>query len=170
MDNKTFRILSFESNNFLAGDFLRICIQEAERIRTLIREKGIGHYYVTNVLFGEWKSPEELVNWVYWILKVAYTSESLMFGKFIKNKLETTQRKKSQIISPCRFISIRETVGRPDWQLLDEEFSKILSNSKPSLQDVLYQKYGRTTDDLLSCDSEEAFNYMIEKSSQYIND
>lgn len=168
--NETFKIRSFSDSNFEAGDFLKTCIIETEKLRSELLANGLGKYRVTNILFDEWKSPKALVDWVHWILKVAYTSESIMFGKFIKGSTETTKRKGLRITPPCSFISIRETAGKVDYDFLDETYAEILKNSIPTSKDVLYEKFGYTTNEILLHNSKDAYQFLVKESGKFLHD
>ncbi len=62
---------------------------------------------------------KELLGWPHWVLKCRYTQLGILFGKFWKNAREASKNGRDLPVSPCHFISVRESVQAKDPQFFE---------------------------------------------------
>ncbi|EJX1092966.1 TPA: hypothetical protein I7787_21040 [Vibrio vulnificus] len=157
------------------------CINEAEKIRNKINTFGLGKLYTSNIILSE-KITQTDLDWLHWILKVMYTNESLMFGKFHKEKKEKLRNGQTMIV-PETFISIREFVPQKDPKLLvhkaqdiptntivklNTHYASIIETSSPSSVDVLFHHFGFRLDEVNSSLPNNFYQTLQENSAIYI--
>jgi hypothetical protein len=184
---KSLEIGSFETIDLTIetdlNNIVLSCINEAEKIRDKINKFGLGNLYTSNIILSE-KITQTDLDWLHWIMKVMYTSESLMFGKFHKDKKEKLRNGMTMTV-PETFISIREFVPNKDPKLLVHKpkdiqadtivkvntyYANIIKKSSPSSEDVLFHHFGFRLDAVNSSLPVNFYQTLQEKSVSYIQD
>ena len=142
-------LLLFSSYNLSKHDnlakeemILAISLLHAEILRKerLINERN-GNYLSENIIFESIDGiPEYSLDYAHWFLKLLYTEDSLLFGKFEKDYQEYTRKGDAIPVSPVNMITMRSATSYENEKHFfsaTPPLLELLKTSKPSDRDIL---------------------------------